>query len=76
MMDELISRVAQQTGLSLEQAKSAAESVLAFFKTKLPAPIADNLNSILSGGAIAAESGSGMLGGAAPQVGNMFGKDK
>jgi hypothetical protein len=75
MMDELISRVAQQTGLSPEQAKSA-ESVLAFLKTKLPAPIADNLNSILSGGAIATESGSGVLGSAAAQLGNMFGKDK
>ncbi len=76
MMDELVSRVSQKTGLSLEQAKSAAESVLEFLKTKLPAPIADNLNSILSGGAIAAEGGSGMLGSAATQLGNMFGKDK
>ena len=76
MMEELISSVTQRTGLSPDQAKSAAESVLEFLKTKLPAPIAENLDSLMSGGAAATESGSGLLGRAASAVGNIFGKDK
>jgi nucleoid DNA-binding protein len=35
-MDELIHKVAEKTGLSPEQAKSAAEAVIAFLKEKLP----------------------------------------
>jgi len=49
-MDELIKAVAAKTGLPAEQAKAAVDSVLAFIKEKLPAPIAGHLDSALSGG--------------------------
>ncbi len=75
MMDELISNVTQKTGLSPEQAKSAVESVLEYLRTRLPAPIADHLNSMMSGGTAVTESGSGILGSAASAIGNVFGKE-
>lgn len=50
-MDELIALVVQKTGLSPEQARSAAETVLGFLKTKLPEPIAGQIDTFLSGSA-------------------------
>jgi nucleoid DNA-binding protein len=40
MMDELIKRVTEKTGLSQDQAKAAAQSVIGFLKEKLPAVVA------------------------------------
>jgi hypothetical protein len=75
MIDELISKITERTGLQPEQAKGAAEAVLEFLKARLPASIAGNLDSIVSGGATS-EAGGGMLGNAAAKLGSMFGKDK
>jgi hypothetical protein len=50
MMDELLNRVTETTGLSPDQAKSAVESVLGFLKEKLPAPLASHLDSLVGGG--------------------------
>jgi uncharacterized protein (DUF2267 family) len=76
MMDELITKITERTGLPPEQAKRAAEAVLEFLKARMPAPIASNLDSILSGGVKTAEAGGGMLGSATAKLGSMFGKDK
>lgn len=75
MMDELINRITERTGLQPEQAKGAAEAVLEVLKARLPASIASNLDNIVSGGA-STEAGGGMLGNAAAKLGSMFGKDK
>ena len=75
-MNELVDKVAQKTGLSPEQAKSAAESVLEFLKARLPEPLASQLNSIVSSERSAGEAGSGMLENATVKLGGMFGKDK
>jgi hypothetical protein len=75
MMDELISKITERTGLQPEQAKGAAEAVLEFLKTRLPASMATHLDSIVSGGATT-EAGGGMLGNAAAKLGGIFGKDK
>ena len=48
-MNELIKLVTQKTGISEEQAKAAIETVLGFLKQKLPAPIAGQIDGILSG---------------------------
>lgn len=66
-MDELIKKVAKQAKISPEQAKAAVDSVLAFLKGKLPAPVFDQINAVLSGkpvdtGAITNALG-GILGG-------------
>jgi hypothetical protein len=66
-MDELINQVAQRTGLAPDKARTAVDTVLGFLKTKLPAPIASQLDGALSGGA-----GGGMAD-AARSVGGMFG---
>jgi uncharacterized protein (DUF2267 family) len=49
-MDELVRLVSEKTGLPPEKAKVAVEVVLKFLKEKLPAPIAGQLEALLSGG--------------------------
>jgi uncharacterized protein (DUF2267 family) len=49
-MDELIKQVVQKAGVSEDQAKQAVETVLGFLKDKLPAPIASQIEGVLSGG--------------------------
>ncbi len=48
-MDELIKQVASRAKISPEQAKAAVDSVLAFLKDKLPAPVLDQIKAALSG---------------------------
>ena len=69
-MDELITLVSQKVGISTDQAKAAVETVLGFFKEKLPAPIAGQIDGLLAGG-------TGSLGQATDMVkglGGLFGK--
>jgi uncharacterized protein (DUF2267 family) len=65
-MDELVDQVAQRTGLAPDKARMAVETVLGFLKTRLPGPIASQLDSALAGGtgglADAARGLGGMLG--------------
>ena len=48
-MDELIKLVTQKAGISEAQAKSAVETVIGFLKGKLPAPVASQIDGLLSG---------------------------
>ena len=50
-MEELVKIVSQKTGLPEAQAKQAAETVIAFIKEKLPAPMAAQLDGLIQGGA-------------------------
>jgi uncharacterized protein (DUF2267 family) len=71
-MDELVNQVAQRTGLAPDKARAAVDTVLGFLKTRLPGPIASQLDGALSG-----QGGGGLaggLGGAAESLGGMFGK--
>ncbi len=52
-MDELVKLVSKKTGLSEEMSKTAVETVLKYLKQKLPAPIAGQLDTVLSGGGVA-----------------------
>jgi hypothetical protein len=65
-MEELYNLVAQKTGLPKEQAKMAADTVIGFLKTKLPAPIAAQVDAVLGG--------KGDMGAAADMLGGLFGK--
>jgi uncharacterized protein (DUF2267 family) len=77
MMDELITKITERNWhLPPEQAERAAEAVLEFLKARMPAPIASNLDSILSGGVKTAGASGGMLGNTTAKLGSMFGKDK
>jgi len=49
-MDELINLVVKKTGLSQDDARKAVEVVVNALKSKLPGPIASQLDSFLSGG--------------------------
>jgi len=64
-MEELIKQVTAKTGISEEQARSAVTTVVDFIKAKLPAPIAGQIDSVISGG-------TGAAGDLASKVGGMF----
>lgn len=65
-MEQLIQLVAEKTGLSADKAKEAVDAVLSFVKEKLPAPIAGQIDALVSGGGDVAgdllEKGKDMLG--------------
>ncbi len=63
-MDELVKLVSKKTGIPEATARQAVEVVLNFLKDKLPAPIAAQLDAVLSGGSL------GDVGG---MVGKLFG---
>jgi len=56
-MDELTNLVVQKTGLSQDDAQKAVQAVIAALKSKLPAPIANQIDTLLSGGVSSIESG-------------------
>lgn len=47
-MKELINVIVQKTGISEENAQKAVQVTLGFLKTKLPAPLAGQLDSFLT----------------------------
>jgi|WetSurMetagenome_2_1015567.scaffolds.fasta_scaffold1056451_1 hypothetical protein len=49
-MNELIKQISQRTGISEDQAKQAVTMVVDFLKQHLPAPVAQQLDAVLSGG--------------------------
>ena len=69
-MDELVKRITEKTGISEDQARTAITTVTGFLKEKLPAPIAGQIDSVVSGagGAVADK-----IGDVASKVGGMFG---
>ncbi|HPH96284.1 MAG TPA: hypothetical protein PKW33_07400 [Anaerolineaceae bacterium] len=56
-MDELVALVAKKTGMPEAQAKVAVETVINFLKEKLPAPIASQIDGVISGGGLASTLG-------------------
>jgi len=67
IMEELVKRITEKTGISEDQARSAINTVSGFLKEKLPAPIAGQIDNVLSG------AGGDTLGNAASKIGGMFG---
>ena len=68
-MNELINLIVQKTGISQENAQKAAQTAIDFLKSKLPAPVADQVDAVLAGdmSGIAGQAGEmlkGKLGGA------------
>ena len=64
-MNELIKMVSEKAGISEDQARMAVQTVLDFLKTKLPAPIASQIDGVLSGSA---------AGDVAKGLGGLFGR--
>jgi uncharacterized protein (DUF2267 family) len=50
-MNELIEQLKSRVGLDDDKAQYAAQTVLEFLKQRLPAPVASQLDSAISGGA-------------------------
>lgn len=71
-MEDLIQQIVAKTGISEANARSAIETVVNFLKTKLPAPLAGQVDSALSsaGGAL----GGVDLGNITSGLGGLFGK--
>lgn len=85
MLDELVRRISEKTGLPEEQARSAAEAALGFVKEKLPAPIAGQVDNYLGGvgtssgdgdDGVGTSSGGDLMGQAQDMLGGMFGGSK
>lgn len=55
-MEELIQLVSAKTGIAPEQARTAVETVLGFLKERLPAPLAAQVDGLLSNGAISSDN--------------------
>lgn len=66
-MDELIRTVAERAGIDEAQAQRAVETVLELVRSRLPGPIADQLESLLDG-----EGGAGDLGDLADKAGDLL----
>jgi len=64
-MEELINQVKQRVGLDDDKARKAVETVVGYLKTKLPQPLAGQLENALQGA-----GASGLAAG----LGNMFDK--
>ncbi len=80
-MDELIQQVVAKVGIDASQARGAVDTVLGFLKERLPAPIAAQVDGLLSGGAGGVkgqtENAMGALGGLGGMLGGLGGdKDK
>jgi len=67
-MDQLIQLVSDKVGLSEDQARQAVETVIAYLKDNLPAPIAKQVDNALSG------AGGVDVEGLAKGLGGMLGK--
>lgn len=73
-MEELIKQVTAKAGISEDQARSAITTVLDFVKTRLPAPLAGQIDNLIGGGASGATGDiAGKVGGAAGDIANKVG---
>ena len=74
-MEALINLVSEKTGISPEIAQKAVETTLNFLKDKLPAPVAGQIDSLLSGEG-GEGGGGGVMGGLAKGIGGLMGKEE
>jgi hypothetical protein len=65
-MDELVKLVSKKVGIPEAQAKAAVETVIGFLKKKLPAPVANQIDTVLGGAMPDLSKG----------LGGLFGKKK
>lgn len=83
MLNDIINKVAEKTGISQENAQTAVTTVLDFLKKKLPAPIASQIDTVLGGGSIsgvsdvvdqAKDKASSVIDSAKEKLGSLFNK--
>lgn len=71
-MEELIKQIVSKTGISEAQARSAAETVVGFLKSKLPDAVGGHIDSAL--GSAAGALGGLDIGSVTSSLGGLFGK--
>jgi len=71
-MDMLVKMVAQKTGISESQAKTAVETVMSFMQDKLPDGMASQVIAMLQDDSKGGKDD--MMSGLAGKIGGMFGK--
>ena len=71
-MEELIQTVADKTGLTPDQAKSAIEAVVGVIKDKLPMGLGDKIESMLQGGSDTSSESSSLGGELLGGLKNLF----
>ena len=67
-MEELVRQVAERTGISEEQARTAVQTVLGYLQNNLPAGISQQIGGLLGGA-----GGGGVAGGVGDLVGGLGG---
>lgn len=67
-MNELVNLVVKKTGIPQATAQQAVQVVVDFLKKKLPAPLAGQIDGVLSNDATVQQA-EGMLGGLASKLG-------
>ncbi len=67
-MNEIVRMVSQKTGMDEAKSKQAVDTVLGFLRNKLPAPIASQIDNVISGNGGAAGKGMGGIGNVAKNV--------
>jgi hypothetical protein len=71
-MDELVKQIVSKTGISEDQARSAADTVVGFLKSRLPDAVGGHLDSAL--GPAAGALGGLDIGSVTSSLGGLFGK--
>jgi len=80
MLNDIINKVAEKTGISTQKATDAVTIVVDFLKNKLPAPLASQLDSLLNGGSVTdvmnktKDAASDVLGSAKEKIESFFNK--
>jgi hypothetical protein len=69
IMNEIIQRLIDKTGLPEDKAAAAVDTVVGFLKEKLPSPVASQIDNLMGGGG----DGAGQSGGIGARIGSMFG---
>ena len=72
--DEWVQKISQKTGLSPDKAQEVLNVLMSHLKEKLPEPLANGLNSYLSGGSAEGGSLADKAMAMASGLGSMFGK--
>lgn len=72
--EQLIQVIMSKANLSQEQAENAINAGIEFIKTKLPEPLAGQVDNFLGGDGDSSASG-GMLGGLGGMLGGLFGRN-
>jgi hypothetical protein len=72
-MNEIVRMVSQKTGMDEAKSKQAVDTVLGFLRNKLPAPIASQVENVISGNGGAVGKAMGGMGNVAK---NVMGGDK